>query len=170
MLINHYLKAWRGYRIWNRIDEAQHAPLYILMPEEKEEYNYYALLYLEEYLRRNGLHEAVILTCDEEAIAALGLFVPDGSIKVKAVYISRTEALRLIKYYALYEFTSRFVIVSLSEPYDTHGENLLGVRGVGKEDLVCFDIYRFGGKPEREPVVYKGDDPMVTAFLERRCE
>ena len=38
--------------------------------KEKEEYNYHALLYLEQYLESRKLEEAVILTCDEEAIAS----------------------------------------------------------------------------------------------------
>ncbi len=165
MLIKHYLQAWRGYRIWKRIDRQLQSPLYLLMPKETDEYNYYALLYLEEYMKRKGLQEAVALTCDEEAIAALQAFVPNG--KAKGVRLSGKEAARLIKYYALYEFTSRLVIVSLSEPYDTHGENLLGVHGVGKEDLVCFDIYKFGEKPQIASVNYEGEDQRVIAFLNR---
>lgn len=167
MLVTHYIKAWWGYRIWKRIDKEQHAPMYILMPKEKDEYNYYALLHLEEYLKRKRLKGAVVLTCDKEAIVALEMFVTDAKIKVKPVYISREKATRLIKYYALYEFTSRLVIVSLSEPYDTHGENLLGIKGIGKEDLVCFDIYKFGEKPERKSVSYKGTNRMINAFLNR---
>ena len=165
MLSCHYLKAWQGYRIWKKIDKKYQAPMYILMPKEKDEYNYYALQYLEQYLERKKLRKAVVLTCDEEAIAALDLFVAKSM--VRAVHISRDEAVKLVKYYALHEFTSRIVIVSLSEPYDTHAENLIGVRGVEKSDLVCFDIYRFSEKPEAAQIHYSGNDEKVIAFLGR---
>lgn len=167
MLIGHYWKAYKGYQIWNKIDKEYHAPIYILMPKEKDEYNYYALLHLEQFLKKRKITEAVILTCDEEAIAATEVFISD--YKVNAKYISRQEALALIKYYSLCEFTSKLVIVSFTEPYDTYSEHLLGVHGVTKEELVCFDIYRLGVKPTAAPIKYTGKNPKILAFFER-CE
>lgn len=165
MLLTHYWKAFQGYSIWSRIDRKYCAPVYILMPKEKDEYNYYALLHLEQFLQGKGLREAVVLTCDDEAIAALSLFVSECT--VKTAYISRDDALKLMKYYALHEFTQRLAIVSLTEPYDTHAENLLGLHGVDKEELVCFDVYRLHRKPEVSPPRYVGTDGKAMAFLDR---
>ena len=167
MLFKHYWMAYKGSRIWNKIDRKYHAPLYILMPKEKEEYNYYALKHLEQYAEKKKAEKVVLLTCDEEAIAAAGLFMDKE--KVVTEYMSRKEILQLIKYYALYEFTSRLTIVSFTEPYSTHAENLLGINGVTKEDLVCFDVYRFSKTPKKPEVVYDGNDAKVIAFL-KRCE
>ncbi len=165
MLLTHYWKAFHGYLIWKYVDRKCHAPLYILMPKEKEEYNYHALLYLEQYLESRKLEEAVILTCDEEAIASLGLFV--SKCAVEAVYVSRRKALKLIKYFALNISAARLVIVSLTEPYDTHSENLLGINGVDKGDLVWNDIYRLKGIPEKILKRYDGNDRKIRAFVNR---
>ena len=166
MLLKHYWNAYQGYRVWKRIDQKYHAPIYILIPKEKEEYNYYALKHLEQFLLMKKVSKAVVLTCDEGAIASVDLFVPKGM--VESEYLSRKEILRFLKYYALHEFTSRLTIVSFTEPYNTHAENLLGVNGVTKEDLVCFDVYRFGETPKKESVVYAGDDARIIAFLKDR--
>lgn len=167
MLISHYWRAFQGYRIWSRIDKKYHSPLYILMPKEKDEYNYYALKHLEQFIKKKNVGEVVLVTCDEEAIAAVDLFVSE--YKVKTEYISRKEAMQLIKYYALNEFTSRITIISFTEPYSTHAENLLGVNGVTKEDLVCFDVYRFNETLKKPVIAYEGNEQKVIAFLER-CE
>lgn len=182
MALTDYWKALQGCFFWNKIDRKYCASIYILMPEEKDVYNYYALLHLRQFLEERGQQKAVVLTCDEEAIAALNLFFPicnsAGSrmprakepvreCLVKAVYIGRNTAGKLLKYYALYEFTPRMVIVSLTRPYDTHAQNLLGLYGVGKEELVCFDIYRLREKPEAVAPRYGGTDEKITAFLDR---
>lgn len=166
MLLEHYWRAYQGYRIWRKIEQKYHAPLYILMPKEKDEYNYYALRHLDLFMERKKVRDAVVITCDREAIAALGLFCGEGR-RVRAEYLPRGKALKLIKYYSLYEFTSKLKIVSFTEPYDTYAENLLGIHGVTKEDLVCFDVFRFGETPKAAPVAYQGDNPFILSFLSR---
>ncbi len=171
MLSDHYWKAFQGFLLWKWIDRKCHVPMYILMPEEKDVYNYYALLHLDQFLQEKGLLEAAVLTCDEEAIAALNLFFPirnRAGSQIKAVHIRKGTAKKLLKYYALHEFTSRIAIVSLTEPYDTHGQNLLGLHGVDKEELVCRDIYRLQKKPEAAVPQYSGTDERIAAFLNRR--
>ena len=53
----------------------------------------------------------------------------------------------LLMFYAFHPFSNRIVIISLTDPYDTGGENLLGVRGVTERELLCYDIYGFDKIP-----------------------
>lgn len=165
MLTNHFLKAYMGKRIWEKLEKQYHAPLYILMPEKQDVYNYYAMLYLKEFMEQKNLEDAVILTCDCGVLKSKELFqVPD---KVQILLFPQRKAECLIKYYALYEFSTRLTIISLKKPYDTCGENLLGVKGVTKEDLLCFDIYRFGLNPQKKKPNYTGKQNEIIEFLER---
>ena len=116
MLLASYWKAFQGFILWNKIDRKYHAPFYLLLPKEKEVSNYYALLHLKRFLQVRGFGEAVVLTCDREAAASLELFLEGQSVgdMVKAVCICRKDAVKLLKYYALNEFTSRLTVVSFT--------------------------------------------------------
>jgi len=163
MLISHFIKAFMGRIIWSRLERKYHADNYILMPCKNEEYNYYALLYLDKFIQSKKSKKTVILTFDEGVIKTCGLFSQNKTIRV--VRFSRIKAERIIKYYALYEFSTKLTIISLQEPYDTCGENLIGINGVTKEDLLCYDIYRFSEKPKVERPICNTKDEVIKRFL-----
>lgn len=162
MLDEHFKLAEKGMKIWERIDTQYNADLYILFPHENEEYNYYALLHLEEYLENKKVTKVVFLCSDMGVIKALPLFIK-RNIVVCQMILDDIKA--VLKYYALFEFTARLTIISLKEPYDTCGENLLGVKGITKEDLLCYDIYRFEKTPKKKKPQYNGEDKEVIGFL-----
>ena len=168
MLINHFVSAYRGRILWDRLEKKYHADLYILMPKSCEDYNYYALLHLNKYIESKRAENVVILTFDEGVKKAKPLF--EELKKVGVINFQRKQALDLIKYYALYEFSTKLTIISLTEPYDTCGENLLGIKGVTKEDLLCFDIYRFSEVPKIEAPLYDGEDRDVINFISTNRE
>ncbi|MCR5238321.1 MAG: hypothetical protein K6E34_14085 [Lachnospiraceae bacterium] len=164
MLLLLYIKAFRGYLLWKRLEKRYGADHYILMPECDEEYNYYALLHLEDFIASKGAEKSyVLLSRDNGVQKALGLF--NGSDKVKLHRISGTQTDNLIQYYALYEFSPKLTIVSLTRPYDTGAQNLLGINGVTKEELLCYDIYRLKGGEDRDAPDYKGTDEDIIRFL-----
>ena len=166
MLIKHFISAFKGRRLWNRLEKKHIADLYILMPKADEEYNFYAMLHLDKYIESKKSKKTIILTHDEGVKKTLNLFKQDKEVEVLS--FSRQNALDLIKYYALYEFSTKLTIISLTEPYDTCGENLLGVKGVTKEDLLCFDIYRFDEVPKTVSPIYDGNDKDIIKFMENQ--
>lgn len=140
MLYLYYLKAFIGSLLWKMLERKYKADRYILMPKKGEVYNFFALLYLDEYIEKYRSQKTVIMTCDDSVKKALPLF--SKAANVCLCNFSRIKAECLLQYYALYEFSTKITIVSLTEPYDTCGENLLGIHGVTREDLLCYDIYR----------------------------
>lgn len=165
MLINNLFKAYQGRIIWNHIERKYNADCYILMPHIQEDFNYYALLHLNKYMKSRNAKNVVILCCDERVLRSYTYF--NINEVIKTIKISEKKAEKLLKYYALYEFTTKLTIISLTKPYNTCGENLLGVKGVTKEDLLCFDIYRFNETPDTKRPVYHGDDQLVKEFIGR---
>ena len=161
-LEKHFALADKGKALWESIDEKYNADLYILFPHVNEEYNYYALLYLDEYILAKKAEKIVLITMEDIIEKALPIF---SKAKAEVHKINAEESKAIIKYYALYEFSTRLTIISLKMPYDTCGENLLGVKGVTKEDLLCFDIYRFSKNPHKEMPVYNGTADAVSKFM-----
>lgn len=161
-LEKHFALADKGKRLWELLDEKYDADLYIIFPHEKEEYNYYAMLYLDEYISVKKAEKVVLITNESVIKRALPYF---SEKQVEIYEISGDDIKAIIKYYALYEFSTRLTIISLKEPYDTCGENLLGVKGVTKEDLLCFDIYRFSENPHKDLPVYRGTDGDLLKFM-----
>lgn len=162
-LEGHFALADKGKQLWETIDERFNADLYILFPHVNEEYNYYALLYLDEYIVAKKAEKVVLITMESVIKKALPVF---SKLKAEVYEVSNDDIKAIIKYYALYEFSTRLTIISLKEPYDTCGENLLGVKGVTKEDLLCFDIYRFFKNSHKNPPDYDGSDIEIMKFLE----
>ena len=162
MLENEFILAGEGKHCWETVDGEYNADLYILFPHEKDSYNYYALLHMDRYITSKKSEKTVVLYSDTVIEKALPLFV---SSTVGCRRLSPHEIDALLKYYALYEFTSRLTIISLTRPYDTCGENLIGVKGVTKEDLLCFDIYRFNETPHTDVPGYDGDDIDLIEFM-----
>lgn len=163
-LEKHFALADKGKALWESMDERYNADLYIMFPHTDEEYNYYALLYLDEYIAAKKAEKTVLITMEDVIERALPVF---SKAEAEVYKIDREEIAAIIKYYALYEFSTRLTIISLKMPYDTCGENLLGVKGVTKEDLLCFDIYRFSENPHKKQPSYEGTDGTISKFLKR---
>lgn len=146
-MIKDFIKAFHGKCIWNRLDKTYHSDKYIVMPHVKDEYNQYAIQYLEAYLKKEKAQGAVILYQDETVPGMLEKEKISGyDIQLKKW--SDRKLRNLLKFYGLYEFSRKLTIISLTIPYDTCGENLLGVKGITKRELLCYDIYRFDAIPE----------------------
>lgn len=147
------VQAFYGKRIWNRIQKKFEADKYILMPHEEDEYNMFALQYLEAYLKKEKAKKAIIFTFDEAVLKQCITY--NGNYDVKVFQMSKENMNALLQFYALYEFSKKITIISLTKPYDTCGENLLGVHGVTKRELLCYDIYRFSEIPKMEGMVWE---------------
>lgn len=144
------LHASQGREYWEEINSIYGADNYIVMPHENEEYNKYALDYLENYLDKEKANNVVIMTFDKNVLDRLLEY--SGKHKVLALKANKADIMHLLKFYALYAFTSKLTVISLTIPYNTCGENLLGVHGITKRELLCYDIYRFNEIPEIQDV------------------
>ena len=162
MLEQEFILAGEGKHCWEEIEMEHKADLYILFPHKEDSYNYYALLHMDKFIESKKADKTVLLFADRVIEKALPYFVKR---EVECKLITEHEVDAILKYYALYEFTSRLTIISLTRPYDTCGENLIGVKGVTKEDLLCFDIFRFSNTPKRMHPVYEGSDTELASFM-----
>jgi hypothetical protein len=111
----------------------------LLFPSINREINYTCLLYLNQLLKHRHYENAVILCIDKSIIKNAKRF--SSNIR-KVVEISRDDAICLMKYYSLFEFSNRFFICSLDEPEGRMGELLLEKWKFPMHEMVCVGIYR----------------------------
>ena len=144
-------EATSGRRLWLRLSQNYQVDRYILMPHMTSDYNDYAIEYIDAYLHKEGLHSAIFVSSNQAVLDRLSVY--DGAYEVSATYMAHSQIMDMMRFYALYPFSDKVIIISLTIPYDTCGENLLGVEGVTRRELFCYDIYRFGGVPDLPEVM-----------------
>lgn len=145
---NKLRQAERGREIWKNLEKKYSFDKYIFMPHQKDEYNDYALLYLDDYLSKERWNSAVIFSLEEALVKWVNENVWKHS--VVAYVMDRQDMDDILRFYALYMFSPKATIISLTIPYDTGAENLLGIHGTTKRELLCYDIYRFDEVPSSE--------------------
>ena len=144
------MEAVSGRLFWLRLSRRYKADRYILLPHEESEYNGYAVDYLDKYLEKEGAQSALFVSCAQGMLDRVTAY--EGPYNVSGVYMSQGQLMAMMRFYALYPFSDQAVIVSLTIPYDTCGENLLNIPGVTRRELFCYDIYRFNTVPKLEEV------------------
>ena len=134
-----------------------------IFPESDGKVNYYGLLYLDEYLVRNLLKEALIVTNSPGVMKVADQFTP----KIRdIVIVSDKEMDDLIAYLKLTEDDSRFVIVSLRHPVTRNAKHLVGVKDLTVEQIVAIGIYFI--IPYRQIIRrfdYSSDDPSAMEIM-----
>lgn len=138
-----YEVARNAWEFWNKLSEEFISDRYMLLPHLNDEYNKYAFKYLPYYIRKYSINKMVILYLEGENL-------PPKKYEKTVIWkkISEAEMEGLIKLYGLCFFSEKVTIVSLTKPYETGGERLLGIHGTTKEHLLCYDIYRFDEIPD----------------------
>ncbi len=140
-----FIEAFRGKLQWDALRKKGY-DWYLIMPHENDEYNDYALEYLDAFLDKKKSGSAYIVTGDKSVYEKVGK--KSWSHKIDAMQATPKWISRIIKFYGLYEFSTKIKIISLSEPYDTGAENLIGVHGVTKKELLCYDIFGLDEIPD----------------------
>ena len=140
-----FKQAEHGKKVWQDLENANPADKYIFMPHHQEEYNDYAMFYLDEYLSKGGWESAVIISSEQQMLEKIRSY--NGSYQITPVFMAQEEIEAVLRFYALYMFSPKVTIISLTIPYNTGGENLLGIHGTTKRELLCYDIYRFDEIP-----------------------
>lgn len=143
-----FLNAFIGKLQWKALCKKCQTEKYIFMPHKQEEYNDYTLQYLPAYMEKEKIYSVCLITCSASIYARIQEITWPEKYKVNSLLKKENWIRRITQFYALYEFSSKIKIISLTEPYDTCGENLLGVHGITKRELFCYDIFGFSEVPD----------------------
>lgn len=127
--------AYKGREDWiNLISEYNigDRDYVVLFPKIDRAVNDIAVKYVKKLTEKG---KVLLLTHDDNLLNI-------SDIKgVSAKFYSREDAENLMKFYALYQFTDRLIIVSLDEPEGRTGKNLTGINGITLEELIAVGIF-----------------------------
>ena len=143
MLIKYLMNAYKGRIIWaylkKRYGNGRYPSRYILFPSVDQEYNAWAIYFMEEFIEKKKLGKINVLTTSKEIARACKNV---RCVDLHTIMISSAWMDCLIRYAALVCRNAEWTIISVKEPYDTGAERLLGKKGVTKKEIVWYDMLR----------------------------
>ncbi len=164
-LYRNLFAAYRGWWQWRKLMKRKGVgdkTIIILMPSCEKEINYFALLYLDELLKRRKYKNAILLTQDS-VVKKSALLFSDHILEVCS--FSRKKAEDLMQFYCLYDFDKRFLVASLDEPNGRNAAKLVGKRGTTKEEVFVIGVYRIYPFERPNAPIYSGSDIEIIEFL-----
>lgn len=165
LFISNLKKAFKGRRIWIDLIKKHNITdkdYIILMPSLNRDYNYFALLYINQFLEQKKYNKIIILTFDNRVMKCCSLF----SDKInKAINFSRENSELIMKYYCLYKFTDKLIFASLKEPKGRNDYNLIGRNGITLEEIFAIGIYGNKSFKKEQQLEYTGNDSEILSFI-----
>ena len=159
-------KACVGWGIWHRIIKQYKVgptTAVVLLPKNDLENSYFALLYLDRMLSIKEYRDAVIIVPNEMLEKASKIMCHKIN-KVVQMTESRIDA--LLQFYMLCKFDHRFYVTSLDDIPCRNGRELIGVHGIGVEEMVAIGIYQIIPYVQKERPDYSGNDIEMKKFME----
>lgn len=156
--------AMRGYLYWHHLVKKLKLKnnVVLFFPDIKHNWNYYALLYLEQLITYTNSSSAIILTVDKRVEIVASLFSSHISY---AKTISNKDAQHLLDYCSLGPFDDRFFVISLNKPFGRNADKLIGKNGTSVAEIIALGIYRLPEFTEELLLVYRGNDSVISDFL-----
>lgn len=163
-LYKNLFRSYQGWFRWHRIVKKYKLgnTAVILMPSCDRDYNFYALLYLDQLLASRKFDNALILTHSDVVIKSASLF-SDKILSIEEFSRKYTE--QLMQYYCLYEFDKRLIVASLEEPNGRNGRTLIGKKGTTLEEIFVIGVYKVYPYKQLFAPEYFGDDKALKQFI-----
>ena len=143
MVWKYLLAAYKGKMVWNKIRKqygcGYEPSRYVFFPSAGPEYNAWGLYYLQYFIQKKHFDKVMLVTCEENLAAALDNIRHNNK---HIISIMPEQMSNIMRYMALVNLGAECTIVSVKEPYDTGAERLLGKKGVTKEEIVWYDVFR----------------------------
>lgn len=136
-----YKRLWcamKGYILWKTIEKKYTlTDKFIFFPEANNEYNYWGVKLLPEYMKKNHVQNITVLITKENMSAEF-----EENERIKKLYLQSTDMNNMLAFYALWDMSSKWTVVSTKNPYDTGAERLIGKKNVSIKDIVEYDVYQ----------------------------
>lgn len=161
------LKCYRGAFVWHKIlkqnPEISNTAV-VLVPEINDDANYYALLYMDDFLNSTNRDNAVILTFDARIQKVCSQF---SQRIIRVILLNQKEIEFLMQYMSLYCFDNRLVVASLDKPAGRDGTKLVGLKGLTFEEVFSIGVYGLYPFRKQAPVKWEADGTELDSFMIR---
>lgn len=147
-----YKKLYEGFKgriAWYFLNKKYEANNYILFPSNDQDFNKWGILLLPAYMKKSKFQKVVVLSSDKRIRKAIQC-VNSNNVVIKQ--ISQKQMKQYISYYALINKSKEWRVVSVTQPYETGADRLLGIKGITKRDIVYYDVYGFGNEDVNQEI------------------
>lgn len=168
LLICNLKKAFMGRQLWIKLVKRYNIisdDYIVLMPSLNRDYNYYSLLYMNQFLQNKKYNKVIILTFDNRVIKSYKLFSDKITL---ALNVSQKNLDLILKYYCLYKFTDKLIIISLDKPKGRNDYNLVGKNGITTEELISIGVYGNKKFIHKSSPKYDGKDKDILSFIYKK--
>lgn len=134
-------KAWYGRKIWRRLKKKYHinyTKVVIILNENNEEWNQYALLHITDYMKQKSASKAIVIYTENVPYTHIEKYCQKDFYIIKE---QEEKILYLNKYYVFARFFDNIVFVSLSYPKDNNANEIIHNGIITKEELICLGFY-----------------------------
>ena len=121
----------------NRIDDLLKTAI-ISFPEKDISINKYGVMFVDEYLMRNKLEQAILIYIQDDVYNLANNYVRS---KVLTYKVAQKDMEDILAFYSLFSFSKQFKVISLDLPFCRNGRKLLSHPGIDEEMLVGVGIY-----------------------------
>lgn len=94
---------------------------------------------LSKYISQNKYQNVIVITYNPDIIRA----VQRIGNNVFPVILPKDKIIDLMDYYAMIDMSGLWTVVSVTQPYRTGADRLLGKKGVTYREIVYYDVYKF---------------------------
>lgn len=150
-----YLKMYKkiirmlyGAFIWKMMClrfQIDYKKVVVVLVNENEMLDYYAMMHLKNYMNRKYAEEALILFDDKKVYKMVKSMRLDVRVKLYRYPVKRIK--RLYEYYSFYKFFDNIVFTYTTQPKDNQLGKALKETQVNEEDAVCLGLYRLRSVP-----------------------
>lgn len=136
-------EAEEGKHLWQTLQKEYvltDTSYIILLPCAHRDYTSILHAYLERFIKKKHCEKILLLS-----VTNMIYSFADQECVVYQKIITRKEAEELMQLYSFYEFTSNFIIVSLTEPAGRQGEYLVNSKYLTEDEAigaVAFELYQ----------------------------
>lgn len=160
LLLKYLLQANSGRKLWRKIQKKyghiDEYTRYILFPENDDEYNAWAIYFLNSWAEIFRYERIFVISSNESVLSTIPLL---KEFDFKTISVSEKQMRNLVRLAGLVNMMDSWSIVSVKQPYDTGAERMLGKKGISKKEIVWYDMLQI-----REPL--KNDNIVNTDFSE----
>ncbi|MCI9546459.1 MAG: hypothetical protein HFH60_07230 [Lachnospiraceae bacterium] len=118
------------------------------MTNENKKLDYYAMIHLEDFMKRKYADEAIILLNNKKAYKMIKMVNP--AVSVKAYWYSKDKIEMLYNYYSFHKFSDRVVFTYTDNPRDNQLGRVLRETQVDEEEAVCLGLYHLRSIPSKK--------------------
>lgn len=138
---------WQKYRLRFRLGQKK---VLLVLAGENRSVDEYALIHLEDYVKRKIADQAVILASDDRLLEQARAAAPGFSFRTEIFRVGQRELLQMYDYYCFEEYFDNVVFTYTDRPKDNLLGKLLKETNIDEEEAVCLGCYCLREIPKTE--------------------